>query len=61
MAHRAHADETLGIHGRRAGGHDGENNAGLGHLADEYIHVFNHERLKTKTGLATLSLRQASL
>src|SRR5699024_5175186 len=30
-------------------------------LIDEYIHFYNHERLKTKTGLAPLSLRQASL
>ncbi|WP_144265594.1 IS3 family transposase, partial [Faecalibacterium sp. An77] len=30
-------------------------------LIDEYIHFYNHERLQTKTGLAPLSLRQASL
>ena len=30
-------------------------------LTDEYIHFYNHERLQTKTGLASLSLRQASL
>ena len=31
------------------------------HLIDEYIHFYNYERLQTKTGLAPLSLRQASL
>ena len=30
-------------------------------LIDEYIRFYNHERLQTKTGLAPLSLRQASL
>ena len=30
-------------------------------LIDEYIHFYNYERLQTKTGLAPLSLRQASL
>ena len=30
-------------------------------LIDEYIHLYNHERLQIKTGLAPLSLRQASL
>ena len=30
-------------------------------LIDEYIHFYNCERLQTKTGLAPLSLRQASL
>ena len=31
------------------------------YLIDEYIHFYNYERLQTKTGLAPLSLRQASL
>ena len=31
------------------------------HLIDEYIYFYNYERLQTKTGLAPLSLRQASL
>lgn len=30
-------------------------------LIDEYIHFYNYERLQIKTGLAPLSLRQASL
>ena len=30
-------------------------------LIDEYIHFYNHELLQTKTNLAPLSLRQASL
>ncbi len=30
-------------------------------LIDGYIHFYNYERLQTKTGLAPLSLRQASL
>ena len=30
-------------------------------LIDEYIHFYNSERIQTKTGLAPLSLRQASL
>ena len=33
----------------------------LSQSIDEYIHFYNHERLQTKTGLAPLSLRQASL
>ena len=30
-------------------------------LIDEYIHLYNYERLQTETGLSPLSLRQASL